>query len=191
MDFTPSVGGDGESIGTCGVPYKNWTGITFPFKETTGGAQLAVSRGIVFSRARWKYLYTLRDYPTGSTDGFYNVLLIRSALVISPQDNGSPFTDADGNLPALFKSQGDLGDGLRIIWRSLDRLSNNWNQAPGYSTPQINVQNAHVPLERFNGSLKLNETDGLFWVTEIVAANPSPAVHVALDVTMSYRLGNL
>lgn len=180
-------GGLDPALNTCDDPFRTWSLIAYPDEEPNALAASVAPRGIQLSRMRFKYCYTLRT-PTGSTVDFYNTLFIRTALVIAPQTGGTPVVDANSKLFPLFHNQGDLPLGIKVIWRSLDRLN---NEFPNVWNGSVDLKNSYshpLPLERLNSRITLKEGQGLYWASEVVSGNPALSFHLVNDLVMSYRL---
>lgn len=188
-----AVQGDAETfVGhSCATPFQTWASIVSPAQEGAAVLQPAVSRGLVFASARWKYRFELVN-PQGATVSADNSVRLMSALVVSPTDpGGAPLVNAlTGTLPTLFNYNGDTPNGISILWRGMDFLSNNIFNG-GNASYNSNVTDRYIPTERFSGRVKLPEGKGVFWVVEAVGINAPLLYTFRQDVSMSYRLGNL
>lgn len=174
------VASDGEG---CQAPAITWNLIVSPSLEPTGQMAPGANRGISFQGARFRYRYfTVDSDPTVAFAAFR----FWSALIVAPTNNvGAPLGDGTGALPTLGNVQGDIGYGVRILWRGLDY---NVITTTVPLLPPIGDPTRYCPLEHVKAKAFLKEGQGLFFVTEIVAPTEGNIVASSLDLTMSLAL---
>lgn len=173
-----------ESNSSCIAPGQEWTPIAYPSLDPNSTGQPAVTRGLSFGGARFRYRYNCTDQ---SQNILQAICRIWSAVIVAPVDSGgAPLTGVAG-LPVLGSSNGDQPNNVRILWRGLDCLLLRGTVTPTVGVANLNAVDRYIPVEHIKAKAFLKEGMGIFWVTELVTGLNSGVV-LSLDLAMSLAL---
>lgn len=180
---------DATTSPDCDSPALEWTAICFPSTDTLSPAtgEPAITKGLSFGGCRFRYAYHI--VPSAQPTAFGEaVVRIWSGLVVAPCTAlGFPLPLAAPGGQILGTVNGDIGQSIRILWRSLDFISVFGTTLAAGSFNQN--FNGPIPLQHVKARAFLKEGMALYWVSEIVSgltAGNGPIVD--LDVSMSLAL---